>query len=53
MQDDDLRVLVVTGGHPFDAESFFGMVDAAVPGRWDHVAHPEAIEALAPRRRSG
>ena len=51
--DDMGRVLVLTGGHPFDAESFFAMVESALPGRWDHVAHPAAVDALSPDRLRG
>ena len=37
-----LRVLVLTGGHPFDRPSFTDMLDALPDVWWEEVAHPEA-----------
>jgi uncharacterized protein len=34
-------VLVVTGGHPYEAEPFFAVFDAIVPGRWRHATTPD------------
>lgn len=43
---DSIRVLVVTGGHSFDADSFFAAVDA-VPGiEWTHGNRSEVVERL-------
>jgi type 1 glutamine amidotransferase len=44
------RVLVVTGGHPFDPDSFFAMFDAAPDLSLNHVAQPEARTWLHPDR---
>ncbi len=43
-----LRVLVLTGGHPFDRPSFTDMLDALPDVWWEEVAHPEAQARLAP-----
>ena len=45
-----LRVLVLTGGHPFDRPSFNDMLDALPDVWWEEVAHPEAQARLAPGR---
>jgi uncharacterized protein len=42
----DPRVLVVTGGHPFQPEPFFAIFDAIAPGRWTHIEQPEAAQNL-------
>lgn len=42
---DRLRILVVTKGHPFEAEPFFAVFDG-LDVDWDHVEHPEAQETL-------
>jgi uncharacterized protein len=41
-----VRALVVTGGHRFEAAPFFAIFDAVVPGRWHHVAQPDALDVL-------
>lgn len=41
-----MRVLVITKGHPFEAEPFFEVFDA-LGLDWEHVEHPEALERLA------
>lgn len=47
---DELRVAVVTKGHPFDAPSFFAVFDALDGVRWTHVEQPEALRLVEPRR---
>ena len=42
------RLLVVTGGHPFQLEPFSAVFDAIAPGRWTHVSQPGAAEHLNP-----
>ncbi len=42
------RVAVVTKGHPFDAEAFFGVFDADDQIEWEHVEHPSALELVRP-----
>jgi uncharacterized protein len=39
---EPLEVLIVTKGHPFEAEPFFEVFDANPDIRWSHVEHPEA-----------
>lgn len=41
-----LRVLVVTGGHPFDAPAFFEVFDSNRDVEWEHTSHPQAQERL-------
>jgi uncharacterized protein len=41
------RVLVITKGHPFDADAFFAMWNTVAPNAWTHWEHPEATELLA------
>ena len=49
MSDVELpRLLVVTGGHPFEREPFIAMFDAIAPGRWTHAEQPDASESLNP-----
>ncbi len=38
---DPLDVLVVTGGHPYEAEPFFAVFDALPAIEWTHAAAPE------------
>ncbi|MDH3755607.1 MAG: ThuA domain-containing protein [Acidimicrobiia bacterium] len=45
-----LRVLVVTGGHPFEAEPFFAVFDADDGIDWTHVEQPEARHWFHPDR---
>ncbi|MET0909730.1 MAG: ThuA domain-containing protein, partial [Ilumatobacteraceae bacterium] len=46
----DIRVAVVTKGHPFDAPAFFAVFDS-IPGiRWTHVEHPDALGLVEPAR---
>ncbi|MEM7094459.1 MAG: ThuA domain-containing protein [Actinomycetota bacterium] len=42
---DSLRILIVTKGHPFEAEPFFAVFDA-LGHEWDHVEWPEAEAVL-------
>lgn len=53
----DRNILVITKGHPFDRQAFFGMLDAVLspdgpfaPGavQWTHVEHPAAVALLNP-----
>lgn len=37
------RVLVVTGGHPFETPALFAMFDGLEGVEWEHVEHPEAL----------
>jgi len=45
-----MRILVVTKGHPFEAEPFFAVFDEmtidGTPVEWDHVEHPDALGVL-------
>ena len=54
MVDEDarrpIRTLVVTGGHPFEAELFFEVFDADPQLAWSHAAHPTAVDTLAALR---
>ncbi len=36
------RLLVVTGGHPFDRVPFSALFDAIAPGHWTHAEQPDA-----------
>jgi type 1 glutamine amidotransferase len=38
---DSRRVIVVTGGHPFEREPFFAVFDAIAPGAWSAATAPE------------
>ena len=42
------RLLVVTGGHPFEREPFEAVFDAIAPSRWTHAEQPEAHALLSP-----
>jgi uncharacterized protein len=44
--DSDLRVLVVTGGHPFEMEPFLDVFRSLEGITWEHVQPPEAREAF-------
>jgi uncharacterized protein len=46
----DVRVAVVTKGHPFDAPAFFAVFDSMSGIEWTHVEHPEALELVNPAR---
>ena len=49
----DPRLLVVTGGHPFERDPFFATFDTITPGRWSHAEQPEAAELLNPAGCAG
>jgi hypothetical protein len=49
MGGDRCKVLVVHGGHPFDHECFFRMIDSLPQIEWREVAHPEAEDVLRPQ----
>lgn len=42
------RLLVVTGGHPFEREPFLAVFDAIAPGAWRHAEQPAAADLLNP-----
>jgi uncharacterized protein len=42
------RLLVVTGGHPFEREPFCAVFDALAPGKWTHIEQPAAAAQLNP-----
>ncbi len=42
------RLLVVTGGHPFERGPFCEIFDAIAPGRWRHSEQPAAADELNP-----
>jgi uncharacterized protein len=42
------RVMVVTGGHPFDRDPFCAVFDAVTPARWTHLEQPSAADHLNP-----
>ena len=42
------RLLVVTGGHPFEREPFCAIFEALTPGRWTHIEQPTAADQLNP-----
>ena len=44
MANPDLRVLVVTGGHPFEMEPFLDVFRALDGIKWEHMQPPEARE---------
>lgn len=41
-QDDKLQVLLITGGHDFDREVFFGMLDSFQNMEFTEIQHPDA-----------
>jgi len=48
-QDPPIRVLVVTGGHDFEREPFFGLFRGQADIRFEEAAHPGAHARLSPR----
>lgn len=46
MSGNGPRLLVLTGGHPYVAESFFAVFDAIAPNRWIHRSQPDAADTL-------
>ena len=44
----DPRLLVLTGGHPYERDPFFAVFDAIAPDRWTHAPQPEAQLLLNP-----
>jgi len=46
---DPMKILIVTKGHPFEAEPFFAVFDA-LGHDWTHVEHPDALDVLSPDR---
>ena len=59
LRDDDIpkrtrpHVLVVTKGHPFDADAFFAVFDANDDITWTHAEHPEALDLFDPSAMAG
>jgi len=49
---EKLRALIVTGGHGFDREAFFGMFDAFPEVAWREAKHPQAADLFAPDQRA-
>lgn len=47
-----MRILIVTKGHPFDAEPFFAVFDA-LGHEWDHIEHPHAQSRLTVEHTAG
>ena len=45
-------ILLVTKGHPFEAEPFFAVFDA-LEVDWTHVEHPDALDVLTPDGTAG
>ncbi|MGC9960923.1 MAG: ThuA domain-containing protein [Acidimicrobiales bacterium] len=50
MARDPLKVLVVTGGHPFEQEPFLAIFDAVGGIAWEHEEPPRAREHFRPGR---
>jgi type 1 glutamine amidotransferase len=48
--DHDVRVALVTKGHPFDAAAFFDVFDSIDGIVWEHVEHPAALDLVEPDR---
>lgn len=46
--DGELRVLVITGGHPFESEPFFDVFDADPGLDWTHAPQPGAQDLCTP-----
>jgi type 1 glutamine amidotransferase len=46
-----LRLLIVTGGHDFERDSFFRMFDSFEGTEWREVQHPAANDMYAPEHR--
>ena len=44
------KVLVITGGHPFETDPFFEMFDSFENVDWFHEKHPEAEDFLNPEK---
>ncbi len=47
---EQIRVALVTKGHPFDTAAFFEVFDANDAIVWTHIEHPEALELVEPER---
>ncbi|CAN5475904.1 hypothetical protein BH23BAC1_BH23BAC1_34990 [soil metagenome] len=43
---ENINILIITGGHDFDRESFFGMFDKFENLNYQEVEHPEALNYL-------
>lgn len=48
----NIRVALVTKGHPFDTDAFFAVFDSFDDVEWTHVEHPEALALVEPGRAS-
>lgn len=47
-RDNKLRVLIISGGHPYDEKEFFAMFDGHPDITWKHVEQPAAQAYFAP-----
>lgn len=45
LNDGERNILVVTRGHPFERDAFFGMIDS-LGFAWTHIEHPAAQDFL-------
>ena len=45
LNDEERNILVVTRGHPFERDAFFGMIDS-LGFAWTHIEHPAAQDFL-------
>lgn len=50
VEGKEKKVLVITGGHDFDEDNFFGMIDKFASISYTHVQHPNAHSMLKPDR---
>ena len=48
LAEDKIRVLVVTGGHDFEEDSFYALFDAISDVTYTKAAFPAAAELLTP-----
>ena len=44
------KILIITGGHPFESDSFFEVFDSFENVDWIHEKHPEAEKFLNPEK---
>jgi len=44
------KILIITGGHPFESDSFFEVFDSFENVDWFHEKHPEAEKFLNPEK---
>lgn len=46
----NLKVAVITKGHPFEAAPFFAVFDSIEGVEWTHIEQPEALDIVHPER---